>query len=121
MQQVVGYSLEFPAGPMGLELEPVIHSSERKIGCRVKDFYFGVGHSGIDPAVLQYRVSPGDIIVSIEGEVVLSSKFLDILEMLKSLRERSRTVAFKKIISEPSKLIFSLYTSISSIDRRAHN
>lgn len=104
-QIVQEYSVEFPVGPMGLELEPVILSSQRKIGCRVKDFYFGVNHSGIDPTILQSRVSPGDIIVKIQGETVLSSKFHDILDMLKSLKEQSRIVVFKKIDSSSSKLL----------------
>ena len=36
------YTVSFPPGPMGLELEPIIISShgERQLGCRVKDFYF---------------------------------------------------------------------------------
>eukprot|EP01039_Chlorochromonas_danica_P013980 gene13980-16257_t len=46
----VEYVVLFPPGAMGLELEPVIKSSEREIGCRIKDFYFGVDYRGIEPA-----------------------------------------------------------------------
>jgi hypothetical protein len=31
---------------MGLELQPVIISSDHEIGCRVKDYYFGLDHHG---------------------------------------------------------------------------
>ena len=37
------YKVTFPAGAMGLELEPVVISSACKIGCRVRDFYLRLG------------------------------------------------------------------------------
>lgn len=91
------YSITFPPGPMGLELEPVIISSEREIGCRVKDFYFGVDHDGINEDYVLKNIAVGDIISCISGQVVLSSKFSDILDILRSLKGTSRTIIFKNI------------------------
>lgn len=93
----VYYSINFPPGPMGLELEPVIKSSEREIGCRVKDYYYSVNHYGIDPAYLESQVAIGDIICSVNDLDVKSMPFKDIVERLRSLRDMDRTVAFKNI------------------------
>jgi hypothetical protein len=41
---VYSYDVTFPPGAHGLELQPVIISSERSIGCKVKGFYFGLEH-----------------------------------------------------------------------------
>lgn len=82
---------------MGLELEPVITSSERQLGCRVKDFYFGLDHSGVDPQMLQQRVTVGDVISHVDGVCVLSLRFTDVLELLRAMRGRQRVVVFKNI------------------------
>jgi len=87
--------VEFPPGPMGLELEPVIRSSEREIGCRVKDFYFGVDHRGIDPDKLQELVNAGDVVTFIGSQNVQSARFSDILDLLRSLKDAKRVVTFK--------------------------
>jgi hypothetical protein len=90
-------SIDFPPGPMGLELEPVIISSAREIGCKVKDFYFGVDHYGIDPVVLEESVSIGDVITFIGQQNVQSAKFIDTLELLRSLKDSNRMIVFKNI------------------------
>lgn len=95
------YEVSFPAGAMGLELEPVIISTERKIGCRVKDFYFGLGYSGIEPSILQNTIKVGDVVSSIDGVSMLSAPFMDILEVLTSKRENPRrSLTFKDISSQ---------------------
>lgn len=91
------YEVRFPKGPMGLELEPIITSSERQIGCRVKDYYFGIDHDGVDPEYIKSHVAIGDIIIQIQGENVLSTKFTDILEKLRSLRDSYKLITFKDI------------------------
>jgi hypothetical protein len=91
------YEVRFPPGPMGLELEPIITSSERQIGCRVKDYYFGIDHDGVDPEYIKSVVSIGDIIIQIQGENMLSTKFVDVLDKLRSLRENFKIVTFKDI------------------------
>jgi hypothetical protein len=91
------YQVDFPPGSMGLELEPVIISSERQLGCRVKDFYFDVDHLGIAKENVMKSVSLGDIISSIEGESVISLTFNEILSRLRSLKSTNRTVVFKNI------------------------
>lgn len=91
------YEIAFPPGPMGLELEPVIISSERQLGCRVKDFYFSLDHSGVDPTELQVRVSPGDVVSHVDGVCVLSLRFAEVLDMLRQIRHAQRVVAFKNI------------------------
>lgn len=82
---------------MGLELEPVITSSERTIGCRVKDYYFGIAYDGLDQAFLQEHVAVGDIIAKINGTSVVSLPFITILELLRSLTATDRTIVFKNI------------------------
>ena len=89
--------VEFPPGPMGLELEPVIISSERQIGCRVKDFYFGVDHTGIDWETLTSAVKIGDVISHVQKCNVQSAKFADILNQLRDLKDATRVVTFKNI------------------------
>ena len=91
------FEIRFPPGPMGLELEPIITSSERQIGCRVKDYYFGIDHDGVDPDYVKSNVAIGDIIVQVQGENVLSTKFVDILDKLRSLRENYKLITFKDI------------------------
>jgi len=93
----VDYSVEFPPGSMGLELEPVIRSAERELGCRVKDFFFSTDYHGLDPMFLESKVKVGDIISHVNGEDVRSFPFVTIVEMLKGLRERKKTLCFKNI------------------------
>ena len=93
----VKYKIEFPPGSMGLELEPVIKSSEREIGCRVKDYYFAPDHEGIEPAFIQSRVNIGDIISSINGEDIKSWPFANIVDKLRELRDVNRVISFKNI------------------------
>lgn len=88
---------------MGLEFEPVITSSERQIGCRVRDYYFGIDHDGISEDKLKAHVSIGDIVWYVAGENVLSSRFSDIIETLRSLKSQSRTVSFKTMQRTPLK------------------
>lgn len=91
------YVVLFPPGAMGLELEPVIKSSEREVGCRVKDFYFGVEYNGIEPAQLEHLVNVGDIICSIDDISVRSLPFPEIVELLRSRRNNQRIVRFKNM------------------------
>jgi hypothetical protein len=91
------YEINFPEGPMGLELEPVITSSERTIGCRVKDFYFGLEYDGLDRQYLQEHVAIGDIIIKVNDTAVVSLPFSKILDILRSLTGSSRVVVFKNI------------------------
>lgn len=95
----IQYEIQFPAGSMGLELEPVIISSERKIGCRVKDFYFGVDYTGTeeDRSMLQGTISIGDILMKINGVSVVSLPFTSVLDMLRSLTSTERVVVFKNL------------------------
>jgi hypothetical protein len=91
------YEIIFPPGSMGLELEPVITSSERTIGCRVRDFYFGLDYDGIDQTFLQEHVVVGDIIAKINEIPVGSMPFEKILDTLRSLSGTTRTIVFKNI------------------------
>ena len=89
--------VEFPPGPMGLVLEPVILSSEREIGCKVKDYYFGVDHQGIDAEKLQDLVEIGDVVTFIGSKNVQSARFTDILDLLRSLKDAKRVITFKNM------------------------
>ncbi len=110
------YEVIFPAGAMGLELEPVVISSVRKIGCRVRDFYFGLDYEGIDPKVLQKTIRIGDIISSVNGVSVLSSSFMDVLDILTSNREaKQRVLQFKDVSVASSNLT---RTPVGSIEGR---
>lgn len=89
--------VEFPPGSMGLVLEPVIRSAEREIGCRVKDYYFGLNHMGIDAEKLQELVEIGDVVTFIGSRNVQSARFNDILDLLRSLKDAKRVITFKNI------------------------
>eukprot|EP01038_Epipyxis_sp_PR26KG_P009189 gene9189-12393_t len=91
------YEVQFPSGSMGLELEPVIISSERLLGCRVKDFYFASDHNGVDKEFVLNNINIGDIICKIEGEPVISVPFSEILNKLRILKAQTKTVIFKNI------------------------
>lgn len=108
------YKVIFPAGAMGLELEPVVISTERKIGCRVRDFYFGMDYEGIEPMVLQKTIRIGDIISSVNGVSVLSASFMDILDILTSNREAPQRVLQFKDVS-----IVSSWPSAGDVDGSA--
>jgi len=104
------YDITFPVGSMGLELEPVIISTERRLGCRVRDFYFAQNHQGIRKSDVKKLVQPGDIIASIQGKSVISVSFEKILEELISLKSQVRVVGFKNIgsnVTTPSKAVSS--------------
>ena len=91
------YDLEFPCGSMGLELEPVIVSSAKRIGCRVKHFHYDFDYNGLQPTFLESQVFPGDIISKINGEVVVAWTFEDILMKLRALKNEAKTVTFKNV------------------------
>ena len=75
----------------------MIKSSDREIGCRVKDYYFPQDHEGIDPSYVQARVSVGDIVSSINGQDIKSLPFSVIIEKLRQLRDSKRVISFKNI------------------------
>lgn len=105
------YVLVFPPRTaMGLELEPVIISTNppRQIGCRVKDFYFGSDFIESLPMpnaeswskdLLMSRVKIGDVICKVDNERVVSKSFAEILVLLKDLRntDRPRHITFRNI------------------------
>jgi hypothetical protein len=91
------YEIAFPTGSMGLEFEPVITSSERTIGCRVKDYYFGLDYNGIERSYIEEHIAVGDIITKVNNTSVVSMPFGNILDLLRSLVAVSRTVSFKNI------------------------
>lgn len=94
---VVSYEVLFPPGPHGLELEPVVRSADRAVGCRVRGFYFGVDHEGVDREYLEAAVEEGDIICSVDGVNTLSLGFEQILALLRAARDRERVVVFKNV------------------------
>lgn len=96
----VDYSVEFPPGPMGLELEPLIRSAEREIGCRVKDYFFTLDHDGVDRSFLESKVKIGDIISYIDGQDVRSLPFVQIVNLLKSLKSQKKIIWFKNISAQ---------------------
>lgn len=63
----------------------------------VQDYYYGIGHDGISSEVLEASVSIGDIIVLIDEKNVQSSKFSDILELLRSLKNTSKKIVFRNV------------------------
>jgi hypothetical protein len=93
----VDYSVDFPPGPMGLELEPVIKSAEREIGCRIKDFFFTFDHDGVDQSYLESKVKIGDIVSYVNGEDVRSQPFVQIVELLKAWKYQQKTIWLKNI------------------------
>lgn len=93
------YTVEFPPGAMGLNLEPVIisHDPERKLGCKVKAFYFDESYSGISKEILCAHISVGDVLDNIDGSNVYLSPFDDILHMLRTRIQHRKIIGFKII------------------------
>jgi hypothetical protein len=75
----------------------VITSSERQIGCRVKDYYFREDHTGISRVFLRQTVRIGDIITHIEGEAIFAWPFPSIIEKLRKISNEERTIVFKNL------------------------
>lgn len=113
-KEKVEYVVLFPPGAMGLELEPVIKSSEREIGCRVKDFYFGVDYNGIEPAQLERLVNTGDIICAIDDINVKSLPFPDVVDLLRSRRNNQRVIRFKNMNAMCKCNVYSMFAIIIS-------
>ena len=114
------YVIAFPPrSSMGLELEPVIISTNppRQIGCRVKDYYFGMdflegayvpngnGETLWTKDYLMRTVKVGDVICKVEDERVVSKSFVEILSLLRELRnsDRPRFISFRNISSHGKK------------------
>ena len=105
------YEIIFPPRTsMGLELEPIIISTNppRQIGCRVKDFYFGpdfmeglLMHNAElwTKDTLMSRVKIGDVICKVGYERVVSKPFAEILKLLKDSRnsDKPRRITFRNI------------------------
>jgi C-terminal processing protease CtpA/Prc len=81
---------------VGVNLESVIVSADKKIGCRVKAFHPSPdGSKG--QAERAGTIQPGDIIVAINGEQVLSQPFKKTVGILHARREEIRIIRFKVI------------------------
>jgi glycosylphosphatidylinositol transamidase (GPIT) subunit GPI8 len=111
--QRADYRVDFPSGAMGLELEPLVKSSDRELGCRVIDFFFAPDHKGVDQAYVESKVKIGDIISNVNGEDVRSKPFEEIVAMLKSLKDKNKTIWFKNISASCKKIESSPYTYTS--------
>ena len=96
------YIIQFPPGPMGLHLEPVItsHNPDRRIGCRVKAFHFDTNYCGIDKNVLQSSISVGDVLYSVDGVDVYLSPFDDVFQLLRGRINERKAVGFRIISLE---------------------
>ena len=97
------YTIQFIPGNMGLDLEPVIKSSDTLVGCKVKDFYFGLDHNGITPEELLQRVKPGDVIDTVNGTCVVTLPFKNIINMLVNLKNTHRQIVFKRFATAADK------------------
>ena len=93
------YTVTFIPGSMGLDLEPVITSSQSLVGCKVKDFYFGLDHTGIPPAELLEQVKLGDVIDTVNGTCVLAHPFQQVINMLLNLKSTHRQIVFKRFVT----------------------
>ena len=91
------YSVQFTPGPIGMKLEPVIKSMDREIGCRVVKFV-NVNATLPSQARLSKKIQVGDVISSIDGNLVLSKGYDDIISMLKTPSSNpngKRIISFK--------------------------
>lgn len=111
------YDFEFPSGSMGLELEPVIVSSAKRVGCRVKHFHYDFDYNGHDPSHLEANVFVGDIVSKINGEVVVAWTFEDILMKLRSLRNEKKMITFKNVTAT-CKLSLTILVTLLNIMTR---
>lgn len=92
------YKVQFPGGPMGLILEPVVSSYgslERHIGGKVKGFRFSDVHSDLFREVVQASLRIGDIVFAINDKEVDWMPFDDIMAMLEPLARQSKAIIFK--------------------------
>ena len=99
------YEVTFPPGPMGLELEPVIISATKQIGCRVRDFYFGVDFDKVALVKLKETVKIGDVLSHLNGQSVLSLPFQEVLGQLRRGKEQARVVVFKNLAAVPESTV----------------
>lgn len=90
------YIFNFPPGAMGLELEPCYNINSTKFGCKIKGYYFGDDHTGVDSTLLQSNVFVGDSISCIDDKNVASLTFFNILDILKDLKATNRKITFKR-------------------------
>jgi len=95
------YEVTFPPGPMGLELEPIIISATKQIGCRVRDFYIGMDFNKAALGELKETVQIGDVLSHLNGHSVLSLPFHEVLAQLRQLKELARVVIFKNLAAAP--------------------
>jgi len=85
------YTVHFTAGPLGLQLEPVVRSvMGRDLGCRVVDFVDEVCLPVMktSQARLAGVISVGDVIIAVDDTPVLSKLYVDIVDLLKSSSEK---------------------------------
>jgi chromosome segregation ATPase len=106
------YTVEFDYGkPLGMQLEPVIKSSAREIGCRVVRFIDHLVYGMESAARTSGQVHVGDVIVAVDGINVLSKSYEGIIEALKSKPQDGssiRRIKFRNVQKrELSSLLFS--------------
>jgi len=94
----VEFSVQFTPGPLGMNLEPVIRSMDRELGCRVVEFV-NVNSTLPSQARLSRKIHLGDVITSIDGKNMLSKPYDDIIALLKNPTNNAngRTISFRRI------------------------
>jgi len=119
------YTVEFDFNkPLGMQLEPVIKSSAREIGCRVVRFIDNLVYGMESAARTSGLVHVGDVIVAIDGINVLSKSYQGIIEALKSKPKDDgvRRIKFRNVQKrELSSLLYSEVSKGSLINSTKKN
>ena len=97
------YDVAFQPGPIGLKLEPVVVSGNREIGCRVMKF-IDAGVAAPGQARASGKIRPGDLLIAVDGQDVISWNYPDVITYLK-LRPSSlgRQMTFRSVWEPPMK------------------
>jgi hypothetical protein len=97
------YDVAFQPGPIGLKLEPVVVSGNREIGCRVMKF-IDAGVAAPGQARASGKIRPGDLLIAVDGQDVISWNYPDVITYLK-LRPSSlgRQMTFRSVWELPMK------------------
>ena len=98
-EDVVYRDIEFGAGPLGLNLAPVVTSGQCRVGCRVVGFHQQLGLDNASPSGRE-QVKLDDVVVAVDGENVVSLPYDEILHLIRGSSARPRVLRVKNLSAE---------------------
>ena len=82
LKTMARYTVQFEPGSLGLNLEPVVKSTGKKIGCRAINLLESA-NCGKPSQAQKSRIHVGDLLINIDGENIMSKDYSDIVAVLK--------------------------------------